>query len=107
MQTRIQWADHCGDLPDHLQSVNNWVHFMGQNFEELDEKFILLASEVLEKRIEVYNVVGNQPKPNIYNERVVDNPIYLLYFEEYRFNSQGHFQSIVPLTDLNLYQVLI
>ena len=104
MQVRVEWTDYCGDLSDHLQIVANWVQFMSKNYEQLDEKFIKLASEVLNRKIVVYHVVDDQKY--IYNETVVDNPLYILYFEECRFNGQGHYQSIVPLTDLHFYQVI-
>ena len=100
LQACMNWADYSNDYP-----VDDWINSMSENFEELDEQFIRLASEVLKRKIVVYHVVGDQILT--YNETFVDNPIYLLYFEEYRFNSQGHYQSIVPFTDLHLYQVMI
>ena len=100
LQARMNWADFSSDYP-----LDNWINSMSENYVELDEKFIRLASEVLGRRIVVYHVVGDQKLT--YNETVGDNPIHLFYFEEYRFNSQGHYQSVVPLTDLSMYQVMI
>ena len=90
---------------NNLQLVDDWISSMSENYIELDEKFIRLASEVLKRKIEVYHVVGDHILS--YNaEAIIHNPLYLLCFEEYKFTG-GHYQSIVRLADLQSYQVRI
>ncbi len=87
---------------DHLGSKEDWVLAMSTDRTFVDQLFIQLSAEVLNRPIILYPVL--QKDGHFDSGRIVINPknpiegmepIYMLYYSETSFHC-GHFQSIRP-----------
>ena len=77
----------------------NWILRMGTNTEYCDHIFIQLCANILDRNIEIFNVMSNQrtiiSPVNGGGGHLIYSPLYVMFYEESHFYAP-HYQSIRP-----------